>query len=434
MTRTWPVLLVLALSCKEPHLAEAEQQMDTATDLVAEARAELAKGKTDKAIAAFKKAISATPHDVTLYVQLAEVYQRTGNETGAVLTLKQAEQVRGESDPSLQRARADLYLKMHNVESAIKELLSLRDAELLTDSEILELAKLQAHAGKVDDAFATLGLVLKRAPDDPEAKTVEAEILLASGKELLAAALMDKLLTANPALTSARLLRAKYFLSNARADLAIQDLSVIAGEDAKRVDVVTQKAKALRELDRSEEAAQILEPLVEENPKDVELLALLAEARLELGKSSDAQVLVERVLALQPRFARALYVRGRALEAQSDRDGAAVDYEAALKTDNAFAPALSRLWRIYDKRDNKVEAMAALERLRYLNEITADEKVALARFYADTGSNVDRGKALIDEALKRDPKNAEYLAIKKKLQKLSAGGKRGGGVIIMKRR
>jgi tetratricopeptide (TPR) repeat protein len=430
MRSTLLVALLVLAACEEPRKAEQRKKMQTANSLLAEGRAELAKGHPEKAVRLFKEAISQQPDDVSLYLNLAEAYQASGNEAGAALTLKQAEQVGGQ-DPSLKRARADLFLKMHQINSAIAEFIALRDRDLLTDAEILELTRLLAHAGRIDEAFATLGKILARSPDDPEAKVAEAEVLLARGDELLAAKLMDRLLEENPGLASARVLRARYFFANAQPELALKDLDFLAGDDARAVPVVALRARVLNELGRSEDAAALLEQAVAERPRDSEVLALLAETKLLMGESGEALTLVDQVLANQPKWARALYVRGRAMEEQGNEPAAVNDYEAALKTDPNFAAALSRLWRIYDRRKQKADAMQALERLFFLNEISAEEKVALASYYADTWANVDRGNKLIDEALRRDPKNPEYLKIKKKL-KAATTPKKQPGVIIMK--
>lgn len=427
------VLFVAGCTCEEPAKVEERQKAVSSTQLVAEGRAALAKGEPKKAVAAFTKAISVTPQDVSLYINLAEAHRAAGNETGAILALKQAEDVGG-SDPSIKRARADLYLKQHKQKEAIGELLALRDLDLLTEKEILELARLLAYSRRVDDAFKTLEKIQLQAPDDPEAKVVEAEVMLVKGDELLAAQLMDRLLEKDPALTNARVLRARYFFGNDQAELAYKDLELIANDDAKRGDVVTLKARVLNSLGRFEEAASLLQHLIEENPKDAETLALLAETKLLQGDAAEAQSLVDKALTLEPKWARALYVRGRAMEQQKKLDDAVVDYEGALKSDPWFAPALSRLWRLYDKRGQKAEAINQLEQLLYMNEITADEKVALARYYAETWANVERGKKLIAEALRRDPKNAEYKKIQAKLSKGAAGAKQGSGIIIMKHR
>lgn len=430
--RRLTVLLVGALTlmgCEEAEKARERKKIESTVDFVAQGRAEMSAGRPDSAVREYKKAISATPEDVSLYLLLAEAYNAAGNEAGATLTLKQAESISGVKDPSIRRQRAEMLLKMHQIKAATAELMSMRDDDLLTDPEVLDLSRLLAHSGKISEAFKTLERIQLRSPDDQEAKTMEAEILFLKGDVLLAAKLMDRLLAENSSLTSARLLRARYFLNERQLEQAEQDLNMVDPKDAKRTDVVTLKARVLNELGRSDEAASLLERLVDENPKDAETLALLAETRLLQGKGGDAQVLVEQILAMEPRWARALYVRGRAYEQQDRLDEALNDYQSALLTDSGFVPALKRIWRIQDKRGNKAEAIDTLEMLFFHNDIDAEEKVQLARYYAETWANVERGQKLIAEALKKDPKNPEYLKIKAKLAKGNAGKKssRGGG-------
>lgn len=415
------------LACEEASKAQERKKIEATVDFVAQGRADMSAGRPEAAVHEFKKAISATPEDVSLYLLLAEAYHASGNEAGATLTLKQAESISGVKDPSIRRQRAEMLLKMHQVKAATAELMSMRDDDLLTDPEILDLCRLLAHAGKINEAFKTLERIQTRSPDDVEAKTMEAEILFLKGDVLLAAKLMDRLLAETPSLTSARLLRARYFLNERQLEQAEQDVSMVDPKDAKRTDVVTLRARVLNELKRSDEAASLLERLVDENPKDAETLALLAETRLLQGKGGEAQVLVDQILAMEPRWARALYVRGRALEQQDRLDEALNDYQSALLTDASFVPALKRIWRIHDKKGNKAEAIDTLEMLFFQNDIDNEEKVQLARYYSETWANVERGEKMINEALRKDPKNAEYLKIKAKLAKGNQGKKKSGG-------
>src|SRR5262245_38422694 len=167
----------------------------------------------------------------------------------------------------------------------------MRDANQLTDPELLMLAKLQARTADTEAAWATLERVQSRKPDDPDAKVAEAEILLVKGDELLAANLMDRLLKENPQLTSARLLRAKYFLTNGYPDMAEADLGQIGSEGQKDPEVVELKARVYNRQQRYDEAAAILEPLVETNPRDADLACQPAETKLLAGKPDEAQAL-----------------------------------------------------------------------------------------------------------------------------------------------
>ena len=76
-----------------------------------------------------------------------------------------------------------------------------------------------------------------------------------------------------------------------------------------------------------------------------------------------------------------------------------------------------------------------LELLFFHNDIDSEEKIQLARYYAETWANVERGEKLVNEALKKDPKNPELLKLKAKLVKGNTGKKKsggGGGIQIIK--
>lgn len=78
--------------------------------------------------------------------------------------------------------------------------------------------------------------------------------------------------------------------------------------------------------------------------------------------------------------------------------------------------------------------MSALEHLFYLNEATIEEKVALARFYADTGVNKERGRKLIEEAVRVQPDNAEFKELEDRLGKSAASRPTGPKITIVRKR
>lgn len=423
---------VWLLACPEERKVEEERRVRTTAQILAEGRAELAKNRPDRAVPYFKEAINTSPGDVDPYIQLAEAYRLAGNEPGAILTLKQAEEVAGGNDPSLKRARADMHLKLHQYKAAITEFVALRDMGILTDDELRMVALLLAHDGRVADAYSTIDPILRRAPDDPPTKTVEAEILLIEGKELEAAKLMDSLITATPDLTPARILRARYFITNVQLEAADQDLLAVKAADQKSLEVVTFRSRVLNALRRHDEAGKLVEPLLEEDPRNPVLLSLLAETRLLQERGVDAQVLIDKALGENAKFAPALYVRGRSLELGGNLDTAVSDYETAIRSDPTYAPPLSRLWGLYLKRKETGEAMSTLERLLFMGEATAREKIELVKLYTDTGANLQRAKTLITEALRREPKNGEYLKLKARIDRALAP--KQPGIIIMKHR
>lgn len=407
------LLALGAGACKDPEVVAEEAQAATAHKQLTEGRHLLAAGQLDRAIAAFKSATALLPNDPTPFLLLAEAQREAGNDAAAILALKQAEALTQNAEPSLKKRLAQLYRDEGHDAQAVAVLLELRDAQALTEEETLGLAALQAHAGDTDGAMKTLEIIQRERPDDPEAKITEAEIFLVQGDEVAATKIMDRVVTEYPKQVSARVLRARYFLNNGFAEQALRDLFELPLEESRRPEVVGLKARILNQLQRYDEAEAALQPLMQNNPRDVELIAQLAEVKLNLGQTVDAQALVDRALGIRPNFPRALYVRGRALEAEGKMDRAAETYRTALDASPRFAPALSRIWRLYEREGKHVDAMSALERLLLLDEASLEEKAALAELYAENHLHPTQARKLIDDALRREPKNARYKEISK---------------------
>jgi tetratricopeptide (TPR) repeat protein len=424
---------VLVTACQEPEHVVARKPTVAAGELVAQAKAEQAKGHPEKALPLLKQAV-AERSDVPTLMRLADAYAAVGNEPAALLTLKQAEEKSGGHDPGFKRARAELYVKMHDEADAIVELQSLLELDLLTDHEVQVLAQLLGHAGRLPEAFTTLDHVLKRSPDDEPTKVVEAELLLARHDDQLAVRLLDELLKKNPSLTTARVLHARVVRASGQAERALDELKLVPADQATSVELVTLEIELLNQLHRSDQALVLAQRLVDETPKAADPLALLAETRLLLGDAEQAQVLVEQALSIEPRWPRALTVRGQALETLHRPDEAMLEYRAALEADPAYAPALSRVWRVELARDAHQDALSTLEHLDAVAALAADEKLALVRLSVEAGSNPTRAAALVDELLVHEPKNAELLTLKSKVARSQQPAKavKAPGIIIIK--
>jgi tetratricopeptide (TPR) repeat protein len=405
---------VFVLRCNDPEQQAAADRQRTTQVMLTTGRAALQAHDIDTAIGMFTKATSLAPNDPLPHLLLAQAQREQGNDAAAVMSLKHAEELGAKTDPVVRRERAELYRRMGQIGAAISTLTEMRDMNQLTDTELLMLAKMQARAGDTDAAWKTLERVQSKRPDDPDSKVAEAEILLVKGDEVVAANLMDRLLKENPQLTSARLMRARYFLTNGYPDMAEADLGQIGPEGQKDPEVVILKARVLNAQKRYEEASQLLEPLVKADPRDSDLSCQLAETRLLAGHPEEAQTLVDQALAQRENFPRALYVRGRAFEEQKDKRSAFDNYMFALKTDPNFTPVLSRIWRIYRDRDQKGDAIGTLEKLLVLKEATPEERRALAELYSETGLNTERGRKIVDDLLKTTPNDESLKELRQK--------------------
>lgn len=428
-------LLALA-GCKDPDRAAAEQKEKTAQEKLAEGRQFMASGLPGQAVKSFKEAATALPKDPVPVLLMADALRESGNDAAAILALKQAADLSDDGDADVKRQLIELYRKSGHLPEAIRAMQELKAAGQLNEKELLQLARLQAQSGAVEESFKTLEIIQRERPDDPEAKSVEAEVLVLSGEEELAGKLMDRLVAEHPAVPAVRLVRARYFLNSGFPEIAEQELANVQPPTSEEAEVVLLKARVFNALKRSEDAQGALTALLARSPKDVDAMAMLAETKLMLGQPEEAQRIVDDVLAMRPRSARAMYVSGRALEAQGELKRAAEQYEQAIQSDPGFAPALSRVWRIYSHRGEKLEAMTTLERLFFMNESSPEEKFALAEMYADNKINVERGRKLVRELLRKDKDNGQYKDLAARLAKLptlrSSGGGGSKGPIIMK--
>ena len=413
-------------------MAAVQARSDSYEARVAEGRTLMASHQPARAAKAFRAAANMARENVEPLLLLAEAQRAAGDESSAILALKEAEAITPGADPAIQRQMVDLYLQEGHIDEAITTLVALRDSQQLTDPEILSLARLQARSGDPEGAFKSLEPIQGKRPDDPDAKTVEAEILLVKGDEVLAAKLMDRLIEENPGLIDAHLLRVRYFLNSGYPDVAEQDIATITGKDAKRADVVLLHARILTRLEHHDQAAEALSQLVAEDPDNADAMGMLAESKLNLGKTSEAQDLVDKVLHLRARAPRALYVRARIQEAQGDKQGAEENYGYALASDPHFAPALSRVWRMQQAAGDKSEAQQTLEKLYKLGEASLEEKVALAGMYAESKTNSERGLKIVEELLKREPGNPKYVALKASFAPPPPAKKKFTGPLIMR--
>lgn len=413
----WALTLLLPLACKDPEVATTEVRSDSYQSKLAEGRAHLANGKAGAALKSFHAAAGLAPTKPEPLVFIAEASRQEGRYGAAILALKQAEALEAGNDPVIQKQLADLYRRDGHPAQAISTLVALREANQLTDPELLMLARLQARERDPDGAFQTLERIQRDRPDDVDAKLAEAEVLLIKGEEVLAARLMDRLVEQAPTLTAARLLRARYFLNSGFPEDAEKDLAKVAPGDEGKAEVVMLRARVLTAQERHAEAETMLTQAVDADPRNPDLLAQLGETKLLLAKYPEAQQLVDKVLRVRPHYGRALYVRARSLEAQGRIKDAEESYRYALTAEPGFAPVLSRMWRLDVKAGRKEQAVKALEQLFFMGEASADEKVALAELYAGSKSQLERAKKLIDEALARDPKNERFLAIRASIEK-----------------
>ncbi|MGC4122376.1 MAG: tetratricopeptide repeat protein [Myxococcales bacterium] len=315
------------------------------------------------------------------------------------------------------------------------------DASGGEDPDLLrQLGYAQLRSGQVDEAEAIAKKVNGLSPGDADTMALLAEVMIAKRQEETAVQLLDQAVEAHPNSARVRTARARYFFSRGRVNEALREFELAAEAAPEDTEIGLARARAMAASGQTAEAAELMGKIVAARPTDLNAQSSLAEVLLLADKVEEAQSVAKAVIDKQPKNGRALYVRARAIEVQSADDPvrAINAYQQAIEGDPNQTEALSRLWRLYLKQNQKNDAISMLERLRILGEATPDEDVELIGLYADTGINPVEGLKMCNEALKRDPGNGKLLGFKKQLEAKAPRlnrpkpGEAGGGIQVIK--
>src|SRR5262245_44827310 len=146
------IAVVAPLGCKNPEQQADDQRASQVKQAMADGRAAMAAHDFEGAAQHFGKATSLAPNEAMGFLMLAQAQRDSGNDAAAVMSIKHAEELGAKADPVVKRERAELYRRMGQVDAAIATLTEMRDANQLTDAELLMLAKMQARTGDTESA------------------------------------------------------------------------------------------------------------------------------------------------------------------------------------------------------------------------------------------------------------------------------------------
>lgn len=318
-----------------------------------------ADGRTDDAIASYKKAI-AMP-------------QKSGDPT-AILALARLLQDRGDPEArSLYERALTLQTATADKEQTLRTLMALAlDAKDFTSAKRFhkELVKLQPTSVFVR---GELGRELfQRA----EYTLAEAEF-----KELVASSAGDNRALA-PALKDLGKAQARAH-ENQEALATLKKALAVAGQEAA---VRAEIYETITELYRADGQLPILvTELEKENPSDFQRLSLLGGLYEETGNADKALAVYKRALAIQPKHVDLRLKVIRVLQSQGEIDKAIAEYDALIRA----APNNPQF--VFDQCDALMQRGDRVRALKLLSELeargTSDEEILsrLADFYGRIG-------------------------------------------------
>lgn len=322
--------------------------------------------------------------------------------------------------------------RMDEADSALA--IALRRAPDLPAARVLE-AKLKAARGDVPAALALVDAQVKRAPADPAGWTLQGDLLLAQGKEAeaqVAYAQSLKLKPDQPAVHAAVInhLVAKKDLAGAEKQLEVMRKALPRNGQTMFFDALLAEGRG-----EHQKAREITQQLLRAAPEDPRILVLAGQAELKLDSLAQAEALFGKALQVAPRYAlaRRLMAQTQMRAGMPDKalatlapltEGKTPDPEALtlagqaqMLTGNSKG-AQASFGKAAQARpdDNRLKAVQALSKLDKGGDDASALKELEALAGADKGSRVDL--ALITSRLRRNDLDGALKDIDKLAAKL----------------
>ena len=350
----------------------------------------------DKARIEFKNVLQIDPKTAEPYYYLGRIAESEQEWAKAFGSYSKAVEL----DENLVRPRARLaqfYLLQANAEKVNGN----------ADGEQTALAR----------AAAELEEVLKRAPDDVEAVTIQAAITQRGGDSQAAIAQLEQIVTRAPDHNPAVVLLASLYEQNQDVDKAGATLE--AGVKAKPDDVGLKMALAqfYNRQKREDEATQVLRDVVAQKPEEFGYRLTLAKFLVERKEVDAAETVLREAIAADPDDARRYVALAEFLSAQQGNNVAIKELEEAISSKPDLVElrfSLARLYQVNGNSEGSVEVLQRVVKEQETEPAGLRARNLLAQIYASQ-SDFDKARVLVEEVLKENPKDNDALTLKGRL-------------------
>ena len=359
-------------------------------------KAYFAEDNYDKAEIEFKNVLQIDPKTAEPYYYLGKIAESDQEWARAFGMYSKAVEL----DENLIRPRARLaqfYLLQANAEKVNGD----------ADAEQTALAR----------AAAELEEVLKRAPDDVEAVTIQAAITQRGGDNEAAITRLEQIVARAPDHNPAVVLLASLYEQNQDVDKAGATLE--AGVKAKPDDVGLKMALAqfYNRQKREDDATQVLRDVVAQKPEEFGYRLTLARFLTDRKEADAAETVLREAIAADPDDARRYVALAEFLSAQQGNDVAIKDLEQAISSKPDLVElrfSLARLYQTSGEVDNSMKVLQRVVDEQDTEPAGLRARNLLAQIYASQ-SDFDKARVLVEEVLKENPKDNDALTLKGRL-------------------
>ena len=394
-------------------VAEAPEVLEARVLL---ARAELALGRPDQAIAALEEAAEGSPR---LLSALADLYERQQRWSDAARAYERLSLVSpGSSDVRMRWASALMQSDTPESLQHARQLLEGVLAAAPADTRALYLlSNVQRRTRDFAAAEATARRLMELAPDAPNGSLALAQIyeeqrLFARAADVLEPVVAS--MSGNGSDPPRELLTLVAHLGYAQLQAGRADKAIATFEQARRLSgdngsfdtSVIQAHLLARRYDRAAELARAARA---RRPDDVRFAQLEARALAGAGRRDRAVVLMREAAASHPDDVQAQLTLAEMLQ-EADRTAEAdqVLDDAARKFPDDVTVPFQR-GALLEQREDYEGAEAAFRVALARDPLHAPTLNYLGYMLADRGQRLDEAVSLVERALKIDPDNGSYL-------------------------
>lgn len=323
--------------------------------------------------AVLRQRVDRNPRDTDALLQLAEFYGRQKNTGALNATLQRLRDGRN-SLPGARMALAEFYAIHHDPAEAIREFQRAMKED--PKNEIAyrkKMVTVLVSEGKRDEAEANLDLILKRDPNDAEARRVKAGFDLTARQQQ-------------------------------RVSDAVNIYKDLAQKRPDDTDLRFYYARALLASGDARAARAELSAAVQRNPTSIAPKLALAQLLINGGQYTEALQLITGVLDQNPKNESARLLRAIAEAGQGARQGARQDLDQLLREHpgNEDAELQLGLLDIADKR----YAEATKTFSKYYHPGQADQRALEGLVRCDLAQGeFDKAEALLDTEVQKEPKS-----------------------------
>ena len=307
----------------------------------------LQQGKKDRAVEAFKKAIEASADDgkktTEAYQGLARAYLALGKVDDAVATLKKVVDD-FPKEASARAAYGDALKAKGDLDGAIAQY---EQGVALSPTAETQLSLADAYARKHVGAKAQpiLEAILKDEPGNRAAKLALADLYLSMGRY----AEVEKLLTPKEGEQPETAALARLGIMHSRLgrpDKALEMLEQVVKRDPSQLDARAELGQLYLRGGDAEKSVRVLGDVLAIEPRHPLALLYTGQALFRLGKTKESEQSFRAAAQVDPNFAEPHNALGQLLEATKRLDEAKAEYAKALELQPNHDDAKTALQRL----------------------------------------------------------------------------------------